>query len=486
MNPLAFNHGAPLATMPAPIEVSPVVGEDCPPRRWSETDAINRRWNRLAAIAILLGVLIRVIWVFAIHPPGSFVYSDMQGYVDRAMGLAEGMTLERFDAWWPPGTHILLAVPFKIFGTGQVGLWAGSVTWCILSSLVPFFAWRLALLFFSPATAGLAAVFCAFWPLYITYAGFFTSETPSLAMLLAALWLGYRARRASGTRRLAQGFLAGVCGGVAMAIRPQWILNLAILILPALVRWRQQLIAVVGLAFGAGLVLTGIIVHNSVAAGALTGLSENNALVFWMGHCDIHDVQFVEADQGWAFTFGPPVPTQLERGYSYVFNDRLPWDQPFFFDLGLQCIREDGFGHVRLLARSILDMTATTIPWPQVSDVAWQRELVHVSNLGYSILLPWIVIESLFLIRRHPINERSGVIVMLGHLSCVAIVAVLGGLSEPRYRSTYDVFGLVLLAAILVDRFSLDQPERDSQIGDSVEDSSTAVPQREANLEHWD
>ena len=414
-----------------------------------------RWWNRFAVACILLGAILRVVWGLVIHPAVNFIYSDMGGYVERAQRLAAGRFPNRLDAFWPPGTHMLLAGPLALFGPDRAGLWADAALWCLLSGVAPFFAWRLARLLLTPAAAALTAAFCAFWPLYITYAGFFTSETPALAFGLAALWLGYRARNARSRAAATLGVLAGVLGGVAVANRPQFILNLAVLALPALLAWRRQFPALVGFVVGVTVVLSGVVWHNSVATGKPTGLSENSAINFWMGHCDVAEVRTNDASRNVSLNFGLPVAGQLGRGGSYTFEGRLAWDQGFFFDLGLRCIRKDGIGHVRLLARSVLDMTATTIPWPQVGDMPGPRGVVTWSNVAYCLLLPWIVIESVFLARRRALPWQSGEAVMLAHLGCAVVVAMLI-FGDPRIRSSYDVFGLALLAALIADRFSLD------------------------------
>jgi 4-amino-4-deoxy-L-arabinose transferase-like glycosyltransferase len=150
------------------------------------------RWDRIALASVLAGVIVRIIWGLVIHPPLDYLYSDMGAYVERAQRLATGAGLQRSDALFPPGTHILLAAPMTLLGTEQAGLWGGALLWCALSAAIPFFAWRLARLLLTPAAAALTALLCAFWPLYITYGGYFTSETPSLAFLLASLWAGYR------------------------------------------------------------------------------------------------------------------------------------------------------------------------------------------------------------------------------------------------------------------------------------------------------
>ncbi len=66
------------------------------------------------------------------------------------------------------------------------------------------------------------------------------------------------------------------------------------------------------------------------------------------------------------------------------------------------------------------------------------------------------MIGSLFLVRRRRAAIRpSGELILLAHLACVVLVAVVF-FGEPRLRSFYDVFGLALLAALVTGRFGLD------------------------------
>ncbi|CAN5790659.1 hypothetical protein BH18ACT11_BH18ACT11_12100 [soil metagenome] len=422
---------------------------------------MTNRWDLVAVASVVAGVIVRIVWGLVIHPPVDYLYSDMGGYVERAQRLATGGELQRLDVFFPPGTHMLLAAPMTLLGTERAGLWAGAVLWCALSAATPFFAWRLARLLLTPAAAALTALLCALWPLYITYGGYFTSETPSLAFLLASLWIGYRAVRLSGRRAGWLGLVAGLLGGVAIANRPQLILNLAVLAVPLLFRLRRQALVLAGIVAGAAVILAGTVAHNSVAADKLTGLSENAGLNFWIGQCDVHDVKTVDPARNITFNFGNPVWAQLDRGGSYYFGGPLVWDQGFFYGLGLQCIERDGLGHVRVLARNVLNMTATTIPWPQVNNAHGERSVVRVSNLSYSMMLPLIVIYSVFIIRRRASGWSSGEAVMLFQLSCVLLVAIVF-FGDPRLRSTYDVFGLALLAASIADLFGLDDPGRKS------------------------
>ena len=79
------------------------------------------RWNRLGWAAVAAGALLRLTFL-DIHPPQAHIYSDMAGYLGRAQALASGAHLFPYDAFYPPGTHVLLALPLSLFGVHHSGL----------------------------------------------------------------------------------------------------------------------------------------------------------------------------------------------------------------------------------------------------------------------------------------------------------------------------------------------------------------------------
>jgi 4-amino-4-deoxy-L-arabinose transferase-like glycosyltransferase len=403
-------------------------------------------WETAAVAAIIAGAIGRFIWVLALHHPFDYVFSDMAGYVGRAQELVDTGTLRRYDAFYPPGVHLLLAGVFRIFGTGQSGLWAAAALWAALSSAAPFFMWRLARLLLTRPAAALAAVFTALWPLHATSAGYFLSETPSLTCLLAGLWAGYASLVATGRRAALLAGCAGLLGGIAVTMRPQFVLNLGILAASWLLASQRRRRAIAAFASAFALVIGGAIAHNSAAAGQLTGISENSGLTFFLGQCDVNTV-YVEGAH-----FTTPPNYQKNRGRLYEFPDRRVWDQGFFFRQGLDCIREDGLSHLGLISRSVFDLTATTVIWPQTKEPKL-RDVVNVGNIAYVVLLPAIVLWAIVIGRgRRRRGERQGELILLLHLATVLLTAVVF-FGDPRFRMPYDFFGLALLAAVISDAF---------------------------------
>ena len=404
-------------------------------------------WDRVARLAIALGAVARALWALFLHLPVDHVYSDAQSYVESAMRLAKWAAPVRFDAFYPPGTQVVLAVPLALIGADRDGLLAAAIVWTILSAITPLFVWRYTLLVLSRPAAALATVLCAAWPIHIAYTGYFMSETPGMAFLVLSLWLAERARRERG---IMSGLGAGLAGGFAAVTRPAFVLNVLLGAVP-LVRARALVRPAIALAAGVLLMLALAVVHNSLVVGQLSGISENSGLTFYLGHCDVHAVRTTRSD-GITYVFATPVATQLDRGADVTFAERDIWDERFFYSEGLRCIANDGLSHARILLRNVFDMGLSTVPWPPSNDPG-VREVVSLANILYVLALPFVVLGSVRLVRRRwPEGGGRGELMLLGQLALVLVTAVVF-LGDPRFRTPYDVFGLALLGSLIADRF---------------------------------
>lgn len=406
-------------------------------------------WDGLARGSIVLGAAIRAAWVLVLHSPLDHIYSDSKTYVDTAMHLAQLAQPERFDAFYPPGTRVLLAIPLALVGADRDGLTAGAVLWMVLSALTPYFMWRYLRLLLPPAAAALGAAFCAVFPLHIAYAGFFTSETPGLAFLLLSLWLAERSVRLLSTR---DGLLAGLAGGFAAAIRPAFALNVILAAVPLVRRVRVRVAPLIALAAGSALVLVLVLAHEALIVGRVVGVSENSGLTFYLGHCDIRRVT-TGTPETLVYQFQTPVATQLDRGKDVSFPDHQIWDQEFFYAQGMGCIAADGVAHARVILRNIYDMGLSTVPWPPSNDEGL-KQVVSFTNVGYVLLLPLIVVGSVRKIRRSwPLGGGRSELMLLGQLS-LALVTAIVYFGDPRFRTPFDVFGLALAASLIADRIA--------------------------------
>lgn len=424
------------------------------------------RWRRVALGAIAIGALARAVYILGFHEPLDYVYSDMLAYLNRAELLAEGrVEADPQYTVTPGGTHYLLAVPLFIFGDSHTGLWVGQAMWCLMSAATPYFMWRFASCLLVPAAAALTAVFCSLWVLFITNSSYFLSETPALFFLTASLWLAAQVARGAVGRPLATGALAGLLAGAAMATRPQFVFNFGLALIPLMLgrRWLKPAGALVG---AGAVVMALVVIHNTSVADKLTLGSGNSGLNFFQGQCDVHLLTMRK--DGVTYTFGAPPALQRGGGRDYLFDDRPPGDAAFFYDQGWKCIREGGLAHVRLIARSVVDMGATTVIWPQFNEQGLNY-VVKITNIIYSLALPVIVVMSILLIRRRRRGGNDpwrGELYMLLHLACFLPTALLF-VGDPRYRMPYDVFGFALLSALIAYHF-LERPARQDPAHDAA------------------
>jgi hypothetical protein len=404
----------------------------------------DRGWDRFAVAAVAVGAAARAVWIFWLHKPQDYVYSDMYTYLTYARQIADWRGLDVYTTFQPQGMHLLLAVPLAILGNGRGGLWGAAAVWWVLAAATPFFAWRLARVLLTPAAAALTALFVAIWPLTVTDSGYFLSESPGLAFLLASLWLGYAAQRRVGRPALLLGVLAGALGAAAVAIRPQYLLNLVIVAVPFLPRRRLNLRAAGGFAATAVALLIGVCAFNTAIAGRPTTLSREGGVTFFIGQCHAYHVDVETATTGWSVE---PPPYVQNGGNYYSFPGRQIWEDGFFYRKGLTCLEHYGARWPLHAAHMILDMTATSKPWPQVAQPTLSGVIDWTNTVyGYGLLPLAILLALVRIVRRVP--TAQGEKALLAHLLCFVPVALVY-FGDPRFRSTYDAFGFALLAAAL-------------------------------------
>ena len=309
----------------------------------------------------------------------------------------------------------------------------------------------------SPRAAALAALLASVDPLFITYGGFFTSEIPATALLLTSLWLGYDASMSEGRRAIGLLVASGLLGGAAVVVRPQLILTLAVLVC-ALRPWRVHRLAIAAFICVVATPVAGGVAYSTAASGHLTAIADNGGLNFFVTRCPVRELRLIIPPHQ-LYVFGNPVAVTLNRGTDYFYRGIGPWDQSFFYNQGLHCLTHDIPAQIGEAFREVADLTATSIPWPQVNEIGLSR-ISDITNILYCSAL---IIAILVLIRQRRSlgTDRSATAstgmtsrtakILLWQLATVVPVVIVYG-SEPRYRIPYDALGLILTAALATRR----------------------------------
>ena len=456
-------------------------------RAFFDRDIVGRI---LFVLTLVAGTAQRAWFIFSANPPKNFVWSDMLGYVERANRLADPkIKLNPFDAFYPPGTHVLMAPIFRFTKDRASALDALQWLWFFLSVATILFCGMIAKrLFKHPLAPFIAATFVwTHWAL-TALMGFFSSENPFTFFMCLALLVGLWGRDMAPERKWARTgayAFAGLLAGMTASIRPQFVIQAAFIGLPlidfgslwgrlrALVRkglerpktpwfyWREAIALFVMFL----LPCVATMRLNSAAMGKPSGLSNNGGLVFYQGHCDVVHVHMD------GMGFAAPVRIQrvlLEGGNAEkkVVHKKRGWDNEYFINQGMKCIRHDGWKHLRRIYTNVADLFAPTEPWPP-NQTKFRRPS-SLSNVIFSWALLGIIPAACWLARRRW-AERW----LLLQASCILPVGIFF-VGDPRYRIPYDVFGFMMVTGIILAIFKM---RRDERIGDKPVPAPAPAPQ---------
>lgn len=427
-------------------------------------DTVERlSWLGVLAVGAVV-VVNRAKFVLLAHPPSQFVWSDMQGYVDRAWRLAQpGVQLNRFDTFYPPGTHVLMAPLFRMAGSRDAGMQANQYLWLVLAVVTLWAVGALAYkLFGHPLAAVVAMLLLMGHAPFTVFTGFFMSESPFAAFMAVSLWLGLVARdmdTGRPWRRACVYAVAGLVAGLAASIRPQFLFGAMTIGFPLLhrrfpfVRLREA----TALAIMFALPCLASIGLNRHASGVKMGMSGNAGFNFFQGHCDVVHVETHSADGGGWYAFAAPVRIQRVQREGkpekkVVIRGHMAWENDYFFAEGFKCIRQDGLAHLRRTYANVEDLFSPADPWPPNSG----RFAVasNWSNHVYCHAL-LLMLFPVLLLSRFRWAERW---LLLQMLTLMPVGLLFYG--DSRYRVPYDMFGMLMVAGLVTAMLRLRRDPR--------------------------
>ncbi|MDI1476845.1 glycosyltransferase family 39 protein [Polyangium sp. y55x31] len=408
----------------------------------------------LAAVT-LLALALRLVWNLVVHPPSEHVYSDMAGYFERSTALLDApLGKNPADAFFPYGTHVLIALVRAVFGRENHA--APAVLYALVgASLVPLvslLAERLGRGRIAPRIAALVA--CFYYP-WISLGGYFLSELPFTVCVTAAALFSLRL---ADTGRARDAFLFGASVALGATFRPQILLSLPLLFLVWLAR-RRALPRIRPAHIARALVPVVLVLAVSAARfhhhmGRFGLISANGPLNYAFGRC--HAVDIEARTRGYYASFGPPPMGYLAyRDKKYpdafvrldpAFGTRLTvqgtmWNAGPFYSLAEKCVAKTGLvRQARYALGHVVMLWGYNIVWPDSGTDDYRRPMRRALDLHNVLLLPPMLV-AFAASRRRDLARHA---LLSAHLVALVLMAIVY-FGDVRYRVPYD--GIVIALA---------------------------------------
>ncbi len=417
----------------------------------------RERWTLSLFVA---GLVTRLHWNLAVHPPEDYVYSDMHGYVSRGLrALARPFEPVEYDAFFPFGNHWLIAAVKYLFGAESPH--AMGVTYAVLGAIVVALGYLVARRTSShPAVAPAVGLVLVFYYPLLSLGGYALSEIPYTAGLLAShLFL----LRLMDTGRTRDALLGGLFVSLALCFRPQILLSVALLGLFWL-RARRHLghltfprltLAIVPVLLT--LTLTSWRFHHHTGRFGL--VSENATLNYMFGRCHASKIVSLPDGKGHGRVhFQPPAYLQMraqeKRGVAKPIhlNPALGYEIEYKGYIGdgaihrayvRKCVAKTGlWGQIKYSVTNLILLWKYNIPWPDSGRRQWRRPAAWWQRTSrQAFALPALLALALTLLR--PAAAPRTALAAVHVLALLVTAALFFG--SARLRTPYDPF-IILLA----------------------------------------
>ncbi len=408
----------------------------------------TRRTVRWALAVFAIALAVRLIWVGAVESPYDNLWSDMGGYVQRAMQFAYGRPTEpEFDTLYPPGTHLLYGAQMALVGWKHHALfllvncmWGAAVAPCAM-----LLAARIAPRLWVAVALG---VVVALWHPLLAFSGFFSSEQLYAALLALSAWLLVR-HVETGRNAIA----LGVATALAYLVRPPVLLTVVALAAVGAYLLVQRpagapslrprrLARSLGIV-GAAVVFGALRYHN--LSGRYGLISDNSAMQRLFADTDYGKVR--SSDKG--FFFAPPSKVQTGETRELSFPGYVGNPEPMERARLAEVARMTFGARVRRALSNVTLLFVRNELWPEGTHLGtgWRRSSYRASHF---VLLALVCPLSLLGLVSTAWRPRTALVVAAAHV-LTALVAAAFFCGEARYRVPYDAFLMVVaLEGILV------------------------------------
>ncbi len=404
----------------------------------------------VAAVALLAGSVVRVLYALFWHPMMSHLYSDMELYWRFARYVVDPNHHPGIeDTLYPPGAPFFFGYLSKVDATMRFATYVQLG----MALAIPLLVFAIGRELYERRVALLAMTFASLYLPLFEYSGFVLSENPFTFFLLLAFALVARSLRRTSRPRVvvAIAFAAGLSLGIAVAFKSAALMSalLVVLVLVGRMRWgglrawRTLAAAGVGLA----LVLAPLAVRATRLNEGRFCLVANEASrgILLGHHGDVFLAKFEDKKRGFYYEFG--YSTAIERHRTGVVEIMAgPWDNKEVVAEAWRWTKEHPKESLALGFEHVFDLFIS-MPWPSGKDAMLERWTLYTQR-GYQPILLLPAGLALVMIAWPWRRGRPGLgadLLVLAPIAGICASAFLA-VGEARYRAPFDGF-LVLLAA---------------------------------------
>jgi hypothetical protein len=424
------------------------------------------RWledNAVLLVFVVVALAIRLHWNLYEHPPGDYIYSDMNGYVRRGEQIVDlwehTRTLWRpneYNGFYPYGTHVLLAGMMFVFG--KTNYPAMAATYAVFGAALVGYGYALSrrVSRYRIVPYAVGALLCCYYP-HISLGGYFLSEIPFALCLTAGTFHLVRMID-EGTKRDA--WTCGIWVALGTTLRPQILLSVALVGLFWLVWRRQMPKARILLWLQVAIPLLAMLAFSSWRMHFHTQriglISENGKFNQVFGRCHNKKITALpDSPKRRRTSFGPPPLIQLAKraqrnpGEWPQLDPALQEDFEYEGYIGddkklneliVRCVQKTGWlKQVEYSLVNAMLLWRYNVMWPDSGKGAWQNYArqwgLFVANV---LAVPALITMITVAWRRF---WKLGLLAL--HVWAVTIIAIFY-FGDQRIRSVYDAVIIVL------------------------------------------
>ncbi len=387
----------------------------------------------------LSAVFLRIFFVFIIHPPEKYIYSDMNAYHGQAVKLAAGYREDIFDTFHPPGTHYLYSLflrsPDAFLRIKIFNILAG-----VLTCLLIFENTRL---LFNKKAALVAFIIASFNYLFIDFEGYFLSETPFILGLSALMYCLLKSIKSANIRqKYFYAFLTGFCVALSASFKASILLFVPLFGIWWLINFKKYKLTANIIFYSLGFLPLLILMMLRVfcLTGQWGGVATCAGEAFYENRVRAGEITFYDKERRYHFGFGSPVAFQKKYSFTKHFEVG-PYESGYFFKEGIREAKKDIPKAILYSLENIWDLFYSTVIWPTAAIEGILPKIIKFFNIifVYAIIFPVII---LFFFKWRHMTRSLKILPYL--VISVAFVQAFVFVGDPRHRVPYDIFFIML------------------------------------------